>query len=67
MKTIKLKEIFERMLEKSNGIVDGFDFYCSTSIKERLEDYKGIKVYYWNIIPDGEIYYCQTMYIKDKL
>ena len=63
----RLTDIFDGILEKSNGIKEGYDFYCSTSITERIEEYKGIKVYYWNIIPNDLIYYCKTMYIDDKL
>jgi hypothetical protein len=53
----QLTDIFEGLLQKSNGIIKGHVFYCSASFDQSLKEYKGIKIYYSDLIKKDIVYY----------
>jgi hypothetical protein len=70
MKLIKnnLTDFFDQVLEKTNGGVENYAFYCSSSFNQRLKEYKGIKIFYSDLIQKGIVYYMkETEYIKNTL
>ena len=55
----------DKLLLKSNGIIEGYEFYCSKDYECDLKEYKGIKIRYWNIMPKNTIYYALSMYFNE--
>jgi len=56
--------IFDGILEKSNGIVKDYVFYCSSSFIEKPKEYKGIKIIYSDLIEKDIVYYSQIINLK---
>ena len=58
------KELDKIINSLPNGITDNFVFFASNSFKNKLESYKGIRIFYLNLIEDGLIYYCEDFFKK---
>ena len=59
--------IMEKKLDKiisslDNGLIDNYVFYASKSFENKLESYKGVRIFYLSIIQDGLIYYSQNFF-----
>ena len=55
MKIIEECQKIEAILK--NGFVEGYHFYASHSFKCEIDNYKGIRIAYINLIEKGLVYY----------
>ncbi len=65
--TNKITDLFDNIFIKSNGIIKDYVFYCSSSFPDRIEKYKGVKVYYSELIEKDIVYYCKQLHTNLKL
>jgi hypothetical protein len=60
----ELINIFDYILEKSNGKINKYCFYCSTFFDNGIKEYKGIKIFYSELIDKNDVYYSEEITIN---
>ena len=60
-----MEKILDDMLIKSNGIIKDYVFCCSYDFKKDVNQYKGIPIYYFKLLPKNYIAYMYNPYFDN--
>ena len=60
-----MEEKFDYIINSAGGIKDNFIFLCSFDLKTEINEYKGIKVRYSNLLQKETIIYMPSPFWND--